>query len=574
MRKWSFVLIIALMMSIISAALAQRPTGVISGRVMTEDGQPIINATISLVGTRPLRGGFGGRGAVVTDEEGNFHADGLDPMPYEIRVWAPGYIPAPNGKASDGLDEFRQNYSYVGDSVMITMIKGGVITGKVINSAGEPVVGVSVRAIRIRDDLGQPVARKRSMSGSARTDDRGVYRIYGLAPGYYLASTVGNRSGFYGSPFDGKIDVYYPSSTREMAAEIAVRAGEEVQGVDIRYRGERGYAISGKITSQPAAGSKPGEVSVVVRKAVTEAFVDSIFIPQFADQGGYAIYGLPNGEYELIAQRDDRSGESSFLSVPKRATINGRDAGGIDLVLAPTASIAGNIVIEQNRTESGKCESKRRYYVEEVVVKAIRDEPGEKLQRSDVSFSVYGGQPVGTPDDQGKFSIRRLRPGRYRLEAQLPDENWYVKGMTTTTNDAGRNGVTLKSGEEASGLAIVIAGGSGGIKGKLVVEEGAKPPLRSIVHLIPAEIDAKDDLLRYAEARVEIDGSFNFANLSPGKYLFVTRKISEGGDDPVRPLAWDRIERVKLRKEAESANMVVELKSCQRISDYVLRFAK
>jgi hypothetical protein len=95
-------------------------------------------------------------------------------------------------------------------------------------------------------------------------------------------------------------------------------------------------------------------------------------------------------------------------------------------------------------------------------------------------------------------------------------------------------------------------------------------------HLVPAEPLAKDDLLRFAETLVESDGSFRFANLAPGKYLITTREIpgSEVPDDPVRPVAWDAAERAKLRKEAEAAKVEVELKACQRVSDFELKLVR
>jgi hypothetical protein len=91
--------------------------------------------------------------------------------------------------------------------------------------------------------------------------------------------------------------------------------------------------------------------------------------------------------------------------------------------------------------------------------------------------------------------------------------------------------------------------------------------------LVPAEPLAKDDLLRFAETLVEGNGSFRFANLAPGKYLITTREIpgSEAPDDPARPVAWDAAERAKLRNEAEAAKVEVELKACQRVSDFELK---
>ena len=65
-------------------------------------------------------------------------------------------------------------------------------------------------------------------------------------------------------------------------------------------------------------------------------------------------------------------------------------------------------------------------------------------------------------------------------------------------------------------------------------------------------------------------------NLAPGKYLITTRQItgSEAPDEPGRPVAWDAAERAKLRKEAEAAKVEVELKACQRVSDFELKLVR
>src|SRR5262249_56752674 len=97
---------------------------------------------------------------------------------------------------------------------------------------------------------GAAVAIRRS------TDDGGVYRLYGLSPGTYVVFT---RNSFHAiaSPYDKDAPTYYPSSTRETAAEVTVTSGGEASGVDIRYRGERGHAVSGSISysSWPVSSS-------------------------------------------------------------------------------------------------------------------------------------------------------------------------------------------------------------------------------------------------------------------------------------------------------------------------------
>jgi hypothetical protein len=97
-----------------------------------------------------------------------------------------------------------------------------------------------------------------------------------------------------------------------------------------------------------------------------------------------------------------------------------------------------------------------------------------------------------------------------------------------------------------------------------------------LAHLAPAEPEARDEALRFVEARVENDGLFSFSNLAPGKYWLLARAVPdpEPNDKPARPTAWDAAERAKLRREAEAANIVIELKPCQRVRDYMLRFGK
>jgi hypothetical protein len=581
-------------------SLAQRPTGRITGRVMTDDGQPLTYTMVSVVGVGSSRRGSGGGNSIITDEDGNFQADGLDPIPYTIRVYAPGYVIAPNSKASDLFDQRARSYSYIGDSVTITMTKGAVITGKVINTAGEPVIGIGISAIRTRDEDGHPVnEQRRDFIFPHSTDDRGVYRIYGLPPGSYVVSAGGGNRVFLSgaTPFGGKMTIFHPSSTRETANEITVRAGEEVSGVDIRYRSERGFSISGTVSGSTSGRLQvPGNVStrVSLKNLVTGNLVDTAFVQPVVDNNGYAFYGLPNGEYEITAARSGMDDDNSTVSPPKRVVINGRDIGGIDLVLTPTGSLAGRMVLEKAQETAGlrKCESKRGSFLDEVALWPRVGEPAEKV---DSRFSLFGGQPVVVPNDKGNFIIRNLVAGRYRIEPQLPDENWYVKTMTVTgsstsqpfrtvpqnqikatTGDIARSGILLKSGEEKSGITVTIATGAAGLKGKVVAAEDIKLPSRLRIHLLPAEPEAKDDLLRFAENRAESDGSFNFGNLSPGKYLLVTRTVpdTEKNDDSPRPVAWDNNERAKLRKEAEAANLMIELKSCQRVTDYALRFAK
>ena len=68
--------------------------------------------------------------------------------------------------------------------LQIRLVRGAVITGVLLDNTGQPAVGTTVRAMRYAMQNGE----RRLVPGrsSAATDDKGEYRIYGLAPGDYV----------------------------------------------------------------------------------------------------------------------------------------------------------------------------------------------------------------------------------------------------------------------------------------------------------------------------------------------------------------------------------------------------
>jgi hypothetical protein len=104
--------------------------------------------------------------SIGTDEYGKFHADDLDIGAYTATAYVAGYVPATE------VDE--REYHRPGDVINLRMMKGGVITGTVTTSSGEPVVDVRVSTIRVRDGEGRSIRGANQSVNSQQTDDRGV----------------------------------------------------------------------------------------------------------------------------------------------------------------------------------------------------------------------------------------------------------------------------------------------------------------------------------------------------------------------------------------------------------------
>lgn len=575
--KSSILLLLTLICSMNS--FAQRASGKITGRIVADDEQPIPQATVIVSSySGGTRSGLGGSQKITTDNDGYFVAEGLDPLPYMISAWAPGFAYATNSTSVNPYDSGVVHFAYVGESVTLQLKRGGVITGRVTNAAGDPVIGIMVRITQVQDESGRSLAHSGSGSSQTRTtDDRGIYRAYSLATGAYVVA-AGGSNGFSirPSPFVGRALTYHPSSTRDAAPLVTVSNGSEVTGIDIRYRDEKGFAVSGKVLGLTKANLGPMDVGtdIYLRNAVTGNMIATTWMQPINNQNGYAFYGIPNGEYELIAQTELLN-DNGLSSTPRRISVRGADVTGIDLMLTPNAAISGTVILEKLAPEAMKCEMHRESHPEEIVVKARRDEPQEKSETPKLILPHYG---IGVPINKGTFTIRNLVAGRHRIELDLPDESWYLKAMAMDSKASGldpRTGLSVKTGDKITGLNLTVASGAASLKGRVTIEN-ARRPARVRVHLIPAEPESKDEVLRFAETRAESNGSFTFTNLAPGKYLVTTRLIpdTEADDKPSRPAAWEATERTKLRKEAEAMNVVIELKPCQQVKDFVLKMGR
>jgi hypothetical protein len=571
-----FILLIALAgIFVASSAQTSKRDGTITGRIVSVDGQPVTEAVITAVAVGELEDT---PPSVGCDNDGNFILSGLKRRTYRVSAVLPGYLSQDNSP--------QGTLHRPGDNVSLTMVKGGVITGRVTDENGKPMEGVRVNLEMIRGLEGQPLPAELFPGDDdddlRMTDDRGVYRIYGLPPGVYIASVIDTLPNSYiSSRFRHDIPVYYPSVKRVSAVEILVRGGEEASGIDIAYHAEQGLTVGGEIT---------GEVDLEAGSFYADVFLINPARGEIEASGAaigtrrYYIHGIIDGDYQIIAQQIRESGEM-YISAQRSISVKGSDLSAIDLKLVRTGVVKGRVVVEPSKA-GARCGRPEKILFEEVAFE-IKNSESEQEQQKYPQFlhDLIEDDLLLTPNSRGEFTQNNLVGGVYRLVPFLPGSRWYVRAIQNASKgarrslDIGRNGFLISRGERMTDIEVVIAEGAAEVEGWIAPakepETRAETPDWSHwkLHLIPAEAAAADDILRYAETRLRKDGSFALRHLPPGKYYLFLRRLTdwERSGPRDRPLAWGKPERAALRREAIEKNHSIDLQPCQKLSQVFLR---
>lgn len=560
----------------------------LAGRVVGESGEPLPDVAITLTARGTVIRFGPSPYTAVTDEGGNFRVEGLAPGLYEVFAQLTGFVNETDMVTGRSLGPYRP-----GDNITVRLVKGGVVTGTVTDSLGQPIAALNVRAMRVRDLDGNLSPNFFGFSNEDRTDDRGVYRIYGMRPGLYVLYAGGHTG--VPIPFGGgtgEVATFYPSGTRDTAAEVSVRSGQEVSGIDLRLRDDPARRVTGTVESPTGFFGDFGvSVSLTYASTAMPAGLTSLNSTN-AGERSFSFESIADGEYDLQATVNAREGVT-LASVPQRVSVRGTDVTGLRLTLAPLASASGTVrfepIVEAGRPAPETCKAVRTTQLpQETLITAAPAVPPR--QNAGRIYSRLSVTPPVTPDTAGAFTVRALEAGRYRLSARLFDEALYVRSIQTpaatpqrtpataaTTANVSRDVFDVKAGQQLSGLTVRVAEGAASFAGSVIAAEpatGPPPPFSQLrVHLVPQERERTEDTLRYYETPVANDGTFAFKNLAPGRYFIIARPfLVESGESAPRPAALDTGTRALLRREAESANTTVELQPCRRTNDYVLRF--
>ena len=532
-------------------------TSQIAGTVISGDQTPAPVRRALVI----LRAEDGTQIEAVTDDAGAFVFTSLPANRYTLQASKAGHLPTnfgskrPGGTGTPIVVAAGQRVT-----AQMTMIKGSVITGTVRDSQGRPITGVAVSAMRYATyfQTGERTLQAVTLGssglvvqnfaaeafpGTSTTDDQGVYRIYGLAPGDYVisatvrpmysvspmvatdvhqitANDVQRAQRLLRGPGDAAaaavadradvsrvdyVPVYHPAALGSAdAATITLGAGDERPGVDVLLRLVPTATIRGTLTAIDGTPVYNAQVSVM----------DPGYAPgrvgrstRSNEDGEFVIAGIPPGRYQMQA-----AGYPDRLFALSEVVVEGRDIS-VALTARPGITMSGRIVFDG--TARAPAPSPLLVF----------------LQRQ--SFAIGGPAYDISPD--GAFKLTSIPPGRYRLGINgRPPAGWILRSTMVNGVDASDVSFDIKGNENIENVVVTLTDRPAEISGVLQNSAGQPAPEYG---LIVFSADPRFQVARSRRTqyvRPDITGRFIVRDLPAGDYLISAVTDVENGqwNDP------------------------------------------
>jgi hypothetical protein len=466
----------------------------VAGKVVSKvDGHPLARARIFI---RPARDRQKFQ-SMVTSDDGKFEFSGLPAGKYSLEGTKRGYISA-------GYDQHDQFSTAIvtgagidTEGLLFGLAPAAVITGKVLDEAGDPVRRAMV--IGYYDDHSGGVDKIHQFR-NAQTDDQGVYEITPLMPGtYFLSATaspwyaVHSNAELASAGPDSSLDVAYPVTyyadvtDADSATPIPVRGGERIQ-VDIHLNpvpalhlffhvpgnGKNGFTYPQ--LEQPAF-----EGSTVVQSSGSEML----------SPGVVEIMGIPAGRYNILM-----GGAGASLQM-----------NGVDL------SRDG----EEVDTSAAEAPSSIK-----VSVRAL----GEATLPARLSVGLRSGTRVFAwrpVDPKGEVASQQIAAGRYEVLVGGAEKPYSIRHIAAEGAEISGHTLTVPAAASLS-ISLTLVGGSTEIQG--TVKRAGKAFAGAMVLLVPKNPEVDRDLFRRDQS--DLDGTFSLRGVIPGSYRVLA--IENGWD--------------------------------------------
>ena len=426
-------------------------TATISGRV-TLNGKPARGIKVSLA-----PGAYPGEKRQTTraDDEGSYEFTGLAAGRYGLV--AASYIHTSVEYWQSSSKPFKLCTVLNGEKLVnqdLTLVRGGVITGRITDADGKPLIQEAVQITYV-DEQGKQESYPSYFNEMLRTDDRGIYRLFGLAPGRYLIS-AGKAGPAMRSPGPFYRRVYYPGVRNSaQATPIEVKAGGEVSDIDLRLgTGEKTFAVSGRVVDD--ATGQP----------VTKAYIDFwladaprgelrqwISGDSISERGTFYYENLPPGRYGISgAALPAYNHYGDLVSFE----ITDQDVEDLTIRMKRGATINGTLALENN-ADPAALQNLR------VFVGATSTDP---------AFATRMSGGYAQPD--GRFQLSALPAGKVGLRVGSEGRKFSIVRIERNGAEISE-GFDLKAGEQVNGVRVILKEAAGGLRGRIVLPGGPLP---------------------------------------------------------------------------------------------------
>jgi hypothetical protein len=508
-------------------------TGTITGIVVADDSEarPVRHARVTLGSSEPAIGL-----TTITGDNGQFTFERLPAGRFNISVVKEGWLPIAYGaKRPQGPGTPVRLANGEAARIVMRLPRGGVVTGTVFDSGGQPAIGATVRALYYSTVDGE---RRLNPTGSlAVADDRGVYRIYGLPPrDYVIAATW--RPAYFGTGgrelhLTSEVDVrdalsassasppapqpialastFYPGTTMvRQAALVTIRGAEERAGVDFALQIVPTARVEGTI-SLPGASAPPGAVVTLIandQSAIPGERFDTYRTGGIQADGSFTFSDIVPGEYTVFAYTKDASasGSAQTLWASTNIVVAGETLTGLNLLLAPGNTLSGQLQFDsQTLKPPADLKSVR------ITLLPVETTGGATLS------------PAGAAiDSAGRFTMSGILPGRYTLTASFPGlgapGGWALGSALVNGIDALDVPFKVVPNSEGPKAVIRFVDWMGQLTGALHNASGTPAPEYSIVLFPTSPALWFSRARRIQSVRPSADGSFIVRNLPAGEY--------------------------------------------------------
>ncbi len=493
--------LIATLLILTSIPQSQNTSCSVSGRV-TIEGKPAAGVAVMLEAEwhKPVSKLLQGQ----TDAEGRFRISGAPPGTYTLRVHAYAHVMAASDRHLPGGKRMVLAAGDSVDGIEFDLTPGAVVTGRVVDENGQPVVGVYVGVLKPRrkGDHHNEGVELHYLPGRNETDDRGVYRLFGLPAGKFLIGVT-----IFTAAQDDTANyvTYYPGvADQEKAMAIELATGEEKTGLDITIPPPvKTYKVSGRLVDAVSGKGVPGvyvdceplddndwEKTRTVEMSPEVRTTDA--------EGNFRIIGLQPGQYRLATTSWSHM-QLEWYVEEQTFEITDGNLSGIELKARRGGSISGVIVIEGSNDPQAL---------------ASRANLQVHLSTRQEGRNQSGQANSGYSNSQGRFRVAGLRAGEYGLQVfqQSANRNLYFERIEVAGRSV-NNMIELREGQHLTDLRIVMTYGSSVVRGRVSFQNGEPP--KGVCFLVAT---GRQGHVYSLQATVSASSQYVLEGLAPGSY--------------------------------------------------------